>query len=147
MDPISAFSLAANVVGVVDVAVKTSKTLHELYKSTSGFTKETEELIWATSRFEKALECLDSAQSQLATAQSPGSHDTTAAAAKKCSETIQAVKAILDQCRSGRSSSARAALKGWFRYSITHRGKLEELQAALESATRELKTSLAIATR
>jgi hypothetical protein len=147
MDPISAFSLAVNVVTMVDIAVKTGKTLRELYKSTSGFTKQTQELIQATSQFEKTLAALDAAQNQLATAQSPAIDDATAMAAKRCGQTIQAIKAILDQCRVGKPSSARGAVKGWFQSSIKHRPKLEELQATLELATSQLRTSLAIATR
>src|SRR4051794_12201423 len=100
MDPITAFSLAVNVITTVDVAVKTGKTLRELYESTSGFTRETEELIQATGQLEKALAGLDSAQSQLTAAQSPGVDDTTATAARQCSEAMRAIKAILEQCRS-----------------------------------------------
>ncbi|KAK1758915.1 hypothetical protein QBC47DRAFT_314808 [Echria macrotheca] len=147
MDPISAFSLAVNVITVVEVAVKTGKTLHELYKSTSGFTKETQELIQATGQFEKALASLDSAQNQLAAAQDPGIADATATASKQCGEAMQAIKAILKQCRCGKPSSTRDALKTWLKTNVKHRAKLEELQANLESATRQLKISLAIATR
>jgi hypothetical protein len=49
MDTVSAFSLAVNIIDMVDMAVKTGKELHELYSSTSGFTKENEALTQATS--------------------------------------------------------------------------------------------------
>lgn len=147
MDPISALSLAVNVVAMVDTAVKTGKTLRDLYKSTSGFTKQTQELIQAMSQFEKALTVLDGAQNQLATVQSPGTDNATATAAKQCGQTIQAIKAILDQCRVAKPSSARAVVKGWFQSTIKHRSKIEALQSNLESATGQLRTSLAIATR
>jgi hypothetical protein len=147
MDPITTFSLAVNVFTMADIAVKTGKTLRELYKSTSGFTKQTEELNRARSQFEKALASLNAAQNQLDTAKGSEIDNTTAMAAKRCGQTIQAIKAILDQCKVSKPSSARGVIKGWFQSSIKHGSKLDELQATLESAISQLRTSLAMATR
>lgn len=146
MDPISAFSFAVNVITLLDITVKTGKTLHDLYNSTSGFNKETEELSQATSRLKSALDSLDAAQGQLVTAPSTAIDNSTAMAAKWCGETVQTIQRILEECRVKHKSSARGAVKSLFR-SSKHRPKLVELQETLEQATNQLRTSLAIATR
>jgi hypothetical protein len=44
MDPITACSLFTNVITIVDAAIKASKTIRELYTSSTGFSKETQRL-------------------------------------------------------------------------------------------------------
>ncbi|KAK0706301.1 hypothetical protein B0T26DRAFT_680004 [Lasiosphaeria miniovina] len=111
MDPISTFSLAVNVLTLVDMAVRTGKTLSELYKSTSGFTRVSQELIQATDQFEKALAGLNSVNPQPATAQISGTDEATAA--KQCRDTIQALKTLIDQSRAAKQSSVRTAMKSF----------------------------------
>jgi hypothetical protein len=70
-----------------------------------------------------------------------------AKAARQCGEAVQAIKVTLAQCRVDKPSSVRGAVKGWLKARVKHKRNLEELQATLESATSQLRTSLAIATK
>lgn len=145
MDPMSALSLACNVITIADAAVTTGRTLWGLYNSTSGFTEETEQVVLVVSQFEKALEALRPARNQLATSASPDLNIGNAV--QQCDEIIQAIAAILDQCRVKRTASARAVMKAWFRSNVKHKAALEKLQTDLQSATNQLQMWLAITTR
>lgn len=133
MDPISAFSLAVNVLSTVDIAVKTGKTLWDLYKSTSGFTKQTDKLLLAMSQFDAAL-------GQLANPR------LDASASERCSATIKEIRAMLDLCKARKPSSVASALQAKAQYT-KHKSELQDLQKELESATGQLRTALAITTK
>ncbi|KAK4675962.1 hypothetical protein QC764_507830 [Podospora pseudoanserina] len=135
MDPISAFSLAVNVLSTVDIAVKTGKTLWDLYKSTSGFTKQTDKLLLAMSQFDAAL-------GQLA---NPRLDASARLASERCSATIKEIRAMLDLCKARKPSSVASALQAKAQYT-KHKSELQDLQKELESATGQLRTALAITT-
>lgn len=58
MDPISAFSTAVKILTVADLVIKVDRTIHELYESSSGFTKQTQTLRDGTAELEQALAAL-----------------------------------------------------------------------------------------
>jgi len=143
MDPISAFSLAVNILTTVDMAIKTGATLRELYESTSGFTKETDGLVETTKQYSKSLSALEDAQLQLTSINDPA----MTAAAQNCRRAIDAIQAILAKCKVPKKSSFRATTRTFFRLKVRYKGQLDEQQEALESATEQLRTALAVATR
>lgn len=145
MDPVNAFSLAVNVFTMVDIAVKTGKTLWELYKSSSGLTKQAEDLGKATTDFETALAALNDAQAQFVSLHSTDIDKETVRATEKCVEAAHAIKMVLDDCKTSKQSML-AAMKALFRFKAK-KNKLEELQAALERAKDALQMALAMATR
>jgi hypothetical protein len=145
MDPLSALSVACNILAIADAAVGTGKTIWELYNSTTGFTKETTRLIQATDQLQDALKALGPARTSLA-ASHP--HDSnTDAAIKQCDKIILSIKAIVDECKVKEKGSTRSTTKAWFQSKVKHRSKLEDLQADLQIANDQLGMALAVATR
>jgi Tfp pilus tip-associated adhesin PilY1 len=145
MEPMTALSVACNVLTIVDAAVNSSKTLWELYNSASGFTKETHRLVETTKQLQESLQSLNSARGQLVASQSPNSH--IFAAAKQCDEISQAITAILAKCKVKEKSSISSAAKAWLKSKVKHRAELEDNYSKLQSASDGLRTALAIATR
>ncbi|KAK0671548.1 hypothetical protein QBC41DRAFT_54841 [Cercophora samala] len=138
MDPISAFSLTVNVLSTVDIAVRTGKTLWELYKSTSGFTKQTDDLRAAIGQFDAAL-------GELSTP-ALGLNTSTNAAAQQCSQTIRDIRAIIDSCKARKQSSVISAVKAKLE-ATKQKSKLQNLQEQLERMSTQLRFLLAIATK
>ncbi|KAK0627911.1 hypothetical protein B0T14DRAFT_146331 [Immersiella caudata] len=147
MDPVSALSLAVNVITVVDTAVKAGKAIYDLYESTSGFSKQTQHLIDAIAGLDNALATLDDAQTKISLPTSPATDRSTSVAVEKCRQTMREINAILDRCRVSKRRSVVQATRGWFRSNLKYGARLAELLAELESAERQLRVSLEIAAR
>lgn len=144
MDALTAFSLACNAITIIDAAVKTGKTIGELYKSSNGFTKDVTEMLDTTSQLEKALQSLDSARKLLVGSQTSNPH--IAGAASQCEKTIKSVHELVDKCRAKKRSSITSALRAVY-VSRRYESELHRLQSDMQSATRDLMTHLTIATQ
>jgi len=140
MDPITAFSLAVNVVTVIESTIKAGKTLWELYQSSSGFTKETEDLLQATDQWNSILTDCSQALGGL---QAAPSAET---AAQDCRRLIQAIEDVLKTLKVQKRSSITASAKSYFQANRQRRA-LETLETRLQRTMENLRTSLAIATK
>jgi uncharacterized protein YoxC len=145
MEPLSALSVACNIITITDTAVKTAKTLHELYNSTSGFSSKNENLVKETDHLKQAIEQLRQAGSQL-TASQPHDANITRAT-DHCDQVVKSITAILDECRVKKPKSTRSVMKAWGKLHLKHSSNLLDLQTSLQSATDQLNISLVIATR
>ncbi|KAK4182585.1 hypothetical protein QBC35DRAFT_395679 [Podospora australis] len=148
MDPISGFSLAVNVLTVVDMAVNAGKTVHELYKSTSGFTKKTESLLTSSAQLNAALAALDDlTNKQPSPAPKSGVDNVVTLAVQDCRQKLQELEAIIGKCKVGKQRSFIGASKALFKSNVKYESRLVELQAELELTERHLTIALAIGTR
>ncbi|KAK3328565.1 hypothetical protein B0T19DRAFT_424926 [Cercophora scortea] len=150
MDPISALSLFANIAQTVEVAIKTGQTLVDLYKSSSGFTKETQPLLTATSTLKDSIAALQDANGQLvAPSSSAVSHSSGWTHALKvaagCNNSIQKIEALLDKCKVKKKGSVLAAASAMVQ-SSRHMSKIAQLQKEMEASSEGLKMAISVAT-
>ncbi|KAF2742491.1 hypothetical protein M011DRAFT_481660 [Sporormia fimetaria CBS 119925] len=145
MEPLSALSVACNIITLIDASVKSFKAIYDLYNSATGFSKESEALIQQTDLLKDTIAQLRQAGTQL-TAISPAGAGVQEAT-KYCDQVVQDLSALLAECRVEKAKSKRAILKAWTRTNIKHKSNLEDLQSRLRASTDQLKLSLAMATR
>ena len=144
MDPITAFSLFCNIVTTVDAAVKTAKTLKELYSSSSGFYKEAKRLRDETDKLTAIANDLLSSQTQIS---SIPQHPLLQKVAAECLNVYQRIQLILDKCKvEPHGPRAIAVVKSWAR-SQKLKSELRSLQSELELSSDRLQTAMALATR
>ncbi|KAK3686126.1 hypothetical protein B0T22DRAFT_518624 [Podospora appendiculata] len=118
MDPISALSLFANIAQTVEVAIKTGRTLVDLYKSSSGFTKESQPLLAATSALKESIAMLQNANGQLVAPSISG-------ASQEEGVSLAAASAMVQSSR--------------------HMSKISQLQKEMEASSEGLKMAMSVA--
>ncbi|KAK1772120.1 hypothetical protein QBC33DRAFT_520331 [Phialemonium atrogriseum] len=145
MDPVTAFSLAVNILTVLDVAIKSGKTVKELYDSTNGFTKETQALEDATRDLNKTVEVLDDAKVRLDAAAKTADEQVSLIGGK-CGIVSNQIQAFLNVCKVTKQKSTSAAIKGFLK-GRKHQGELARLEKELKERAGQLETAIAVATR
>lgn len=143
MDPLTAFGLACNILTVVDAAVKCGKTIAELYDSTSGYTRETEDLRKAFGDLEAIERDLKASQSQIPPT---GSRERMQDAAADCARIAHRINEILVSCAAQRPGSLRSVIKGYLR-SAVKKSEILRLRDELDTASTKLALLVATATQ
>ncbi|KAL8838532.1 MAG: hypothetical protein Q9170_002112 [Blastenia crenularia] len=138
MDPVTAFSLAAGVLQVIDVGFKAVKTCREFYKDGSlaefrGVEEVTEALVKGSDRLNADI-------SQSATPQSAG--DDILELSNKCSKLARDLLEELGKLRPEREGVREALTKG-FR-ALRRKALLKEKQELLEKYRRILDTRILV---
>ena len=145
MDPVTAFSLAVNILTVLDVAIKSGKAVKELYDSTNGFTKETQALEDATRDLNKTVKVLDDAKVRLDAAAKTADEQVSLIGGK-CGIVSNQIQALLNVCKVTKQKSTSAAIKGFLK-GRKHQGELARLEKELKERAGQLETAIAVATR
>jgi len=143
MDPMSALSLACNVIAVVDAAVKTAKGLRDLYDSSTGFSTFHQRLSDETTRLE-ALATDLSSQSRLAL-----DHSSLDKVTKECEEVTNRIRLVLEKCRVKKPADgikALAVFKAW-NVSRSARSEIRQLHGQLQGCRERIHDAVAAATR
>ena len=143
MDPLTALSLACNIITLTDAAIKTGKEFRELYESPSGRTRQSERQNEALVRFRNELQKIQPSHTQFAA--SKYFNKDAIAAAECCSKTVGTIVGILNKCKVQEKGKSIAAAKAWCQI-VINKSKLERLQLDLESQTKHLGSLLAIET-
>lgn len=143
MDPLTAFSLACNVITVVDTAVKCGKTVVELYDSTDGYTRDSKAVLKALGDWETIETDLETAEAQVP--RTP-LHKSLHEAAVDCLRISRQIKDILVSCRAYPSGSWISATKGMLKVTVK-KSKISQLSNQLEQSALRVTSLVAAATR
>lgn len=145
MDPISIFSLFCNVLTVVDAAIKTTKTLKDLYDSSSGYSKINQQIQDEANHLEEVANELSLSQSQLAS--SRPQHPLLAKVTEECNRIAEKIQLVLDQCKvSSKGPRTVAVLKSWAK-THTRKSEISNLFKDLQACSDRLNSAMALATR
>lgn len=140
MDPISALSLACNIVDLVGDAIKCGETVLNIYSSVSGLQEAQATVEREAGRIKDVAIGLTVYQSQL----------TANAEIKKTADRIvtqcDALRVVLDHCRSKKKKSLLSAVNATAR-SMIKSGHIQRLQKELDFSRKELNTWIAVGTR
>src|SRR5271154_4492512 len=98
MDPISALSLACNVLELIQLAIKTGAIMKQIYESPEGLRKKHESLLEQSKTLETVVGGLEDVQSQISQTQSPLDTRMQEIAAD-CALVNAAIKKVLDKCK------------------------------------------------
>jgi hypothetical protein len=144
MDPGTVYSLFCDIITLVDGAIKTAKSLNELYHSSSGLSKEAQRLQDQTEHLTAIANSLSSSQAQLRLMpQRPLLNKVV----EECVEVSRMIQLILDKSKVDHSGpKAVAVLKAWTR-SQTTKAELQELQLELQANSDRLRNVMALATK
>ncbi|OAQ75403.1 P-loop containing nucleoside triphosphate hydrolase [Purpureocillium lilacinum] len=145
MDPLTAFSVFCNIITTVEAAVKTGKELKQLYDAASGLTGNHERVERSAAQLRKIAGELDTARRTLPSGsqQQPLFVDI----AKECKDVTDKIDAILVECRvDGRGPKLVAVFKATVR-TRRRRSELDRLLSEMESATKSLQISIAVASQ
>jgi len=145
MDPISIFSLFCNVLTVVDAAIKTTKTMKDLYDSSTGYSKTNQGIQDEAGHLEEIAKELSLSQSQLASYRPH--HPLLGKVTEECTRISEKVQLVLGECKvSSKGPRAVAVLKSWAK-TQARKSEINDLFKDLQACSDRLNTAMALATR
>lgn len=145
MDLISIFSLCCNVLTVIDAAVKTTKTLKDLYDSTNGYSKINQSIQDEATHLEDIAKELSLSQNQLSS--SLPHHPLLAKVTEECNRIAEKIQLVLDKCKvSSKGPRAVAVLKSWSK-TQARKSEINDLFKDLQTCSDRLNMAMALATR
>ena len=142
MDPISALSLACNVIDLVGTAINCGLTVKQIYDSVDGRLKAHKVVQGETDRMKIVVNRLRENQSRIKVFTNDDEIQKITSRCVKLSEDLQTV---LDKCRAKHKtiwSAGKATVM-----SVLKSGEIDDLQKDLETCRKDLNSLIAIATR
>ena len=143
MDPVTAFSLASNILQIIELGKDTAKAFHDIYKSGSGLTSEAEQSDQQTRSLRTSSSQIQTLLSTSSTANLTPEQAQLHHVARDCEDIARTIVDRFDKLKlTGRPSICKV-LSQWYKF-MREKGKIEEDQAQLRRYRELLDTQMLV---
>ncbi|KAI0535290.1 hypothetical protein GGR58DRAFT_504417 [Xylaria digitata] len=143
MDPLSALSVACNIIDLVDKGIKAAATVVEIYKSVDGISKNNEIINREVGSLKDIVADLQNCQSQASyNTADQNIREISTTLTSKCAE----LQSVVDECKSSQKRGWLSATNAYSKI-LRKRGKIEQLQSDIVSSQNQLSLRVAASTR
>ncbi|PMD35021.1 hypothetical protein L207DRAFT_638482 [Hyaloscypha variabilis F] len=142
MDPLTALSVACNVIDLVSTAISCGLAVRDIYKSVDGRTRANAALEKEVDGMKAVVVLLREKNSKIKVFTDD---DDIQKKVSLCTEAAEQLHRVLEDCRD-KSKTVRGAIKALFLSSVNS-DKIDDLQKHLVACKDDLRLSIAIATR